>query len=1125
MMRRARQDRLGSRKKYVILGLLGILALVLAVFLIPWGRHDLLPHPETAISGENGTSSIPLDPSSPWPKFRANALQNGRATVSSRPDPQARPWTYTTGKGIFSSPVVDAEGTVYIGSADQVFYAIRRDGSLKWKFRTGEIVDSSALLDDRGRVYFGSGDQHVYCLDRDSGGEIWSFRAHSPEEVTKLFGVETHNVAWFEGNVGMLPDGSLLAPDDNCLVYAIDRDSGAAKTQYAGNEMIWSLPAVNARTGRIFFGTTYLAAKTVFAYDTATGKRRWTSGGLGSVAATPLLTSDRADGAVVVGGFDGYVRAYAQDTGRQLWAHGARDHIYASPAQLADGTIIQPSADGTVYALDPRTGRELWAFDTLEPIRSSPAVGGDGLIYVGSGEGRLFCIEPDGKLRWSFRCIDDDRNDLNASPALGRDGVYIAGESGGVFFVPYDYPLSDAGRADARCARGPGEDLPESGTFLMRTTRFGALEAATAAPDGLDANEPLTLSLMVRESGDTVLTALDRDSIDVDISGSPAVEVSVAANGRFLSIVPREYWTGSGGGDIAVRVRGRYTRDLARFGLKFFGGRRGGSFDQSFAFHVPPRGPSAAPLAAPDAPSSGQAAFEFSRLAAPNPTMLPSWNQIGFDSLHYLAGVVRTLPAGAAPGTGRYLVWVVGGKAGEGGAAVDPSLGTRYPLVLERDGDLLTFHNYDGFKISFVGSWDMPFGLFRIAAKVPGGGAGGAAGGAAEGGAASASFSAVALCDEIRFYGLGLKLMGMTEADTGRMTVAGGMKLAPWKGPQPVSVNAHFAVEAGSAKARLEGGTLAAKDHVYSLLLVDEATGDPLPLYYSRDTQVECDTTGAVTAVSVSFREGQVAGKVRAYLMVDTWPAASAVVEAPPARTGAAAFLSSPPELTTAVTDGLLGAFALVLGIRLVRKSRAAKVKGAASDPSLGLWGAMLCAMAVASLLGVPAHAIRDIAGMNPPNAAGQSDYWAFLGLALFAMTALAGTAALRDALGPERSKPASRVLWILSAFAWFAYAVAALTRLLEGYFVVFVAYSALVMAAVLVIYVILYARSREPGRLMTAAAILVGIAGSLVQASRALRFTLVWEFDYNSVYHAFMAMSAWLIYAGTLRSDGGRRG
>ena len=75
-----------------------------------------------------------------------------------QPEPNERsPWVFKTGKGIFSSPVVDESDTVYIGSADHIFYAINPDGSIKWKLAVDEIIDSSALLDDQ-RLYFASGD-------------------------------------------------------------------------------------------------------------------------------------------------------------------------------------------------------------------------------------------------------------------------------------------------------------------------------------------------------------------------------------------------------------------------------------------------------------------------------------------------------------------------------------------------------------------------------------------------------------------------------------------------------------------------------------------------------------------------------------------------------------------------------------------------------------------------------------------------------------------------------------------------------------------------------------------------------------------------------------------------------
>ena len=118
---------------------------------------------------------------------------------------------------------------------------------------------------------------------------------------------------------------------------------------------------------------------------------------------------------------------------------------------------------------------ELWAFDTREALRSSAAIDGDGNAYLGSGEGKLFVLNPDGTLRWAIQLIDEDRNDLNASPALGLEAIYLAGESGEVFSIPYDYCLR-ADLDDDRCVTDTGEQLPASGVQLVYTDRFGGLE-------------------------------------------------------------------------------------------------------------------------------------------------------------------------------------------------------------------------------------------------------------------------------------------------------------------------------------------------------------------------------------------------------------------------------------------------------------------------------------------------------------------------------------------------------------------------------------------------------------------------------------------------------------------------
>lgn len=200
------------KKRHVLYGLIVISIAWYVIVTVPFGTYVYTAADTTSVKDGKYQYDIPLDPESPWPKFRANALQNGRSPVEPSVNASLRPWTFETGKGIFSSPVVDASGTVYIGSADHVFYSIAENGRVKWKFKTGEIIDSSALLDNRGHVYFGSGDGFVYGLDRASGKLLWKCAAHSVDQVQEQFDLKTYNVNWFEGNIGMLEDGTLIAP-------------------------------------------------------------------------------------------------------------------------------------------------------------------------------------------------------------------------------------------------------------------------------------------------------------------------------------------------------------------------------------------------------------------------------------------------------------------------------------------------------------------------------------------------------------------------------------------------------------------------------------------------------------------------------------------------------------------------------------------------------------------------------------------------------------------------------------------------------------------------------------------------------------------------------------------------
>jgi outer membrane protein assembly factor BamB len=801
--------------------------------------------------------TVPMDTASPWPKFRRTATQTGRSPVLPI-DTGADPWVFPTGKGIFSTAVIDGDNNVYVGSGDRVFYKLDKNGNELWSVLTGEVVDSSALLDDQGAVYFGSGDGFLYALDREDGSEIWKFEADPPSLHGAL-------INWFEGNVAMGLDGTLYVPNDNRCTYAIDRDDGTDKWCFVTDDQTWSLPALNPVTDRLFMGSNHPLFTNIFGIEPDDGAELWDVPSGGTVAASPMVATTDANGLVAVGGFDGFLYGLEQADGAEAWNFGARDHIYASPAQAEDGTIIQPSADGTIYAINPADGSLVWAYDTREPIRSSPAIDGDGNIYVGSGEGQMFVLSPDGSLRWSIQLIDDQRDDLNSSPALGKEFVVLSGETGEVFGIPYDYCLR-RGLNDDRCTVGPGEALPDEGVFIVFTTSFGGLEIE--APTEITGNQALTFSLFVREGGNTKLAAIESEGIEVTTDSGTELDADVAGDRRYITVIPKTPWVGDAGGTINVRVRGTYLDELtARNGLRFnFRAGVGGDFDETFAFSIPPRSETAFPFPVANAPGDETGIVELYRIAAPLPTILPSYNQIGFDSIHYVIGLVE--------GTGNeFITWGVGGTLDEqGNTIINPSSDVRFPLEFRWDDGLLTMINEEGFTIEFNG-FPLPFRFFRVATTLD-----------AQGNPVHSPWlNAKTICGEITDYGVFLEALGFCNLETGLLDAVGGSEFRSYgDGTQtaPSGIGTvEIARDGEMVVATLTGTTLQSEEHNFGILALDAATGIPVGLNYTERTD-KAPATGTIETVTLDLTNVEdVPASLRVYLMVDAYPAAVASIE------------------------------------------------------------------------------------------------------------------------------------------------------------------------------------------------------------------------------------------------------
>lgn len=821
---------------------------------------------------------VPVQPESPWPTFRRDQRNSGRSPLPATYSGDA-PWSFATGKGIFSTPIIDGDGVIYVGSADHYFYAIQPDGSEQWRFQGGEIIDSAAALPrvgltaDEQTVLVPSGDGYLYNLRTADGSEVWRFDARVSPRAS-------YN-NWFEGNVAIGYDGTLYAGNTNFNYYAIDPD-GALRWTYPTDSNAWSIAGI-ADDGVIFWGSNDTFVHAVW----PDGAGKWTKRTLGFIAASAALGSD---GAVYIGSFDSYLYALDPQTGKTRWRFKTNDHIYASAAlgEDADGhtdAIYFGSADGSFYAVST-AGKLLWRYDTGDPIRSSPALGAgpDGqagaIVYFGAGNGKLYALDTaDGSLRWAFdtTAADDpelaDRNDLNASPALGRTGIVIGGEHGQVWYVPYDYCLHVA---DARCSTDPGQDLPAHALGVFYVTPGGStrLERAVTVP----ASAVLTLRLLVREDGKTVDARVcsapvgcPSDALQITASPPFPFTVEPSADGRFLHLLPDGFLTPDT--TYTLAVEGNYYTGGLSIGNLTLGGRKQGRFSDTLTVTTAPTAAGQILLAVGD---DAVTALEWTRLATPIPPMMPSLNQIGFDYLDWIMGpVVVSEPD--ADGNGRFVLWVIGGKRDETDALVaDPDSDFTLALSGRYQGDAFILENRS-FTMPITGI-PIPFNLLQMRGQL------GDDGRVRPGATIYADTEALS----IPTFGPYLVIAGLANNWFEKLLVTGTYITRPYPPDGPASqrpaglsvASVDYAPPTATADGqvtatfRLEpGASYPLNHHRPGILLLDGDNVQAVTLDYHANLHAEADAAGNLASVTLRIPAGTVLpAALQAVVMADVFP-------------------------------------------------------------------------------------------------------------------------------------------------------------------------------------------------------------------------------------------------------------
>ncbi len=322
------------------------------------------------------------------PLYSAAASSNGKER-----------WRFETGDGVYSSPAIGPDGTVYVGSLDNNLYAVDKKGIEKWHFETEDKVVSSPAIGADGTIYVGSWDNRLYAINPENGKKKWQFVTGDKVVSSPAIGA----------------DGTVYFGSGDNRLYAINPENGKKKWQFVAEDKVVSSPAIGAD------GTIYVGSwdKRLYAIK-PNGTQKWAFEAGDAVYASPVFGGD---GTIYVGTVGGNLYAINPENGKEKWHFTTGEQVLAAAAVGADGTIYIGSYDKKFYAINPKNGKEKWHFITGDAVVSRAAIAEDGTIYFGSLDKNVYALKPSGEEKWRFTTGDQ----VGSSPAIGPDGVVYVG--------------------------------------------------------------------------------------------------------------------------------------------------------------------------------------------------------------------------------------------------------------------------------------------------------------------------------------------------------------------------------------------------------------------------------------------------------------------------------------------------------------------------------------------------------------------------------------------------------------------------------------------------------------------------------------------------------------------------
>ncbi len=314
--------------------------------------------------------------------------------------------TFDTGNRVAASPVIGPDGTIYAGSVDGTFNALKKNGTLRWNYVCQEPFFSTAAISKSGIIYAGCDDDTLRAFTTD-GVERFTYRTtqdmdSSPvidEDGTIYVGGDAlhaidsgGNLKWkalLNGHASASPsvryDGAVIIGSHDNRVYAFDKD-GIALWAYGTGAKVLSTAAV-LKNNDVIVGSD---SGYIYRLSAKSGGMRWRFDTKGKVRGGIAVSKDERT--VYAGSFSGSVFAVNTKDGTEKWKISTGASIAATPMIDREGHLYVGSRDNYLYAIDTQKGVVMWRKDLMAQIDSTVAITAQQELIVGCDNGIIYFL-------------------------------------------------------------------------------------------------------------------------------------------------------------------------------------------------------------------------------------------------------------------------------------------------------------------------------------------------------------------------------------------------------------------------------------------------------------------------------------------------------------------------------------------------------------------------------------------------------------------------------------------------------------------------------------------------------------------------------------------------------------